>query len=153
MKQYMDKIYNIVNTKYKKKFNRDLNQTTFNQFVKHYMVGGVGILINYSLFNILAYSGLDIKISNAITYMVLLVTMFILQKYFTYRMRQGSAYQPIMFVLNTAVYGFLDTLILILFVNVLQVVPMISKVISIVFLAPLSFLSQKHIVFREKKND
>ena len=80
----IDKIHEYLDQFFKKIFKKDLCKETFTQFIKHYMVGFLGIAINYILFNYLMYLGFGIKISNLYTYIVLTITIFFLQKYFTY---------------------------------------------------------------------
>jgi len=152
MKINPDKAYKLINPVFMKVFRRSLSEKTFRQFIKNYFVGGFGVLLNYTMFNTMIYCGLSIKVSNMITYSVLFIVIFILQKNFTYKPGHFSVMQPLLFLVNVIVYGLLDTLMLLYLINKLHITPLISKIVSIACLSPLSFLSQKFIVFRERKN-
>lgn len=151
MKINPDNVYKRINPVFMKVFKHSLSEKTFRQFLKHYLVGSLGVIINYTLFNILVYSGLDIKPANLITYTVLFIIIFILQMSFTYKPGFFSMRQPALFLLNTLIYGLADTQLLLIMIKGLHITPLISKFISIVCLTPMSFLVQKFIIFRERK--
>jgi putative flippase GtrA len=130
-------------------FKRSLDKTIFTQFVKHYFVGGIGLAVNYLLFNILMFFNLGIEWSNVATYTVVYFTVFGLQKFYTYKPKSHSWKQPILFFIVNFLYGFFDTLILIFLIEHQEWRTFIAKLISIMILAPLSFLLQKYIVFRD----
>ncbi len=149
MKTFVNKIYAILLLILKIISKGKINEPTLKQFIKHYLVGAFGVFLNYSLFNILVFEGLSVKISNTITHAILIVTIFILQRQFTYRVKHFSIWHPILFLLISLVYYICDTLFLILLVDLVSIHPTVSKIITIVILTPLSFLGQKYIVFRD----
>lgn len=141
--------YEILNKQiFNRLFRRNLNKETFTQIIKHYFVGFISAVLNYFGFNLLMIIGFEIKVSNIITYTLVIIVSFILQKYFTYRVKYNSIWQPILFVVNAVVYYVLDTTILILLIDNLLISPWVSKIVSIIILFPLSFIFQKYIVFR-----
>jgi len=141
----------ILNFLFKKIFKQDLNRTTFHQFIKHYLVGSIGMVLNYSIFNFLVLVGLGIVNANACNGVLVTILTFFLQKHFTYQTKHHSWRQPIGFVLVSIGYYVLDTVMLIFLVHKLTISPSIAKLITIALLAPLSFFVQKYIVFREGK--
>jgi len=152
IKKYLAWIYTFLNRHiFRKILKRDLSSETFFQLIKHYMVGFIGAVLNYLSFNLILLTGLGIKVSNILAYIIVIIVSFILQKYFTYKVKRNSIWQPILFVVNGAVYYILDTVILIFFIDHLFISPWISKVISIAILFPISFLFQKFIVFKKTK--
>ena len=155
IKRFSLYFYRILNKYiFYKLFRRNLNEVIFLQFIKHSFVGFLSAALNYLGFNLLLITGLGIKISNMITYILIIFISFILQKYFTYRAKHNSIWQPILFVINALIYYVLDTALLILFIDYLSISPWVSKIVSILILFPLSFISQKYIVFRRfSKND
>lgn len=134
-----------------KLLGKEVSATTFTQFVKHYFVGFLGSVMNYSLFNIMKYGGLETRTANLITGVILTVTVFMLQKYFTYKPDNHSLRQPILFLVNSFLYFFFDTLILMLLIDRMMIAPYISKLLSIVMLSPMSFIFQKFFVFRNNR--
>ena len=149
IKKFILYFYEILNKYiFRRIFKRDLNREVFLQLIKHYFVGLIASVLNYLGFNLLMIMGFEIKISNIITYIFIIIISFILQKYFTYKVKNTSIWQPILFVVNSLIYYIIDTAILILFIDNMLMSPWISKLISIIILSPLSFLFQKYIVFR-----
>ncbi|MBU0672168.1 MAG: GtrA family protein [Candidatus Margulisbacteria bacterium] len=131
-------------------FRRSLSYQTYKQLIKHYFVGGTGSIINYLLFNIFMFNDLGIMISNLFTYSVVIAYSFFMQKYFTYKVYHYTFWQPVLFLLNALAYFLLDTTLLVFMIGELHISPLVAKLISILMLAPLSFLAQKYIVFRGK---
>lgn len=146
------KIYELINGLSLKILKRPFGLASFKQFIKHYFVGFVGSALNYSLFNVFKFANLGTGLANTLTNIIIIVTVFTLQKYFTYKVKEQSIRQPIFFLLNSLVYYILDTAILLLLVDYLKISPLISKIISMVLLSPLSFIFQKYIVFKKKSD-
>lgn len=134
-----------------KMLGKDVSAKTFTQFVKHYFVGFLGSIMNYALFNGMKYAGLETRTANIITGVILTVTIFLVQKYFTYKPDNHSLRQPALFMVNSFLYFFFDTLILMLLIDRLMIAPYISKLMSIVMLSPMSFIFQKFFVFRNNR--
>ncbi len=152
IKKYTLYFYEILNKYiFNRLLKRDLNKETFLQMIRHSFVGFISAALNYLGFNLLMIIGFEIKVSNIITYVFVIIISFILQKYFTYKVKYNSIWQPILFIVNALIYYVLDTTILILFIDNLSISPWVSKLVSILILFPLSFISQKYIVFRTFK--
>ena len=149
IKKYTLYFYEILNKYiFNRLFKRDLSQETFLQMIRHSLVGFTSAVLNYLSFNLLMIIGFEIKVANIITYILIIIVSFLLQKYFTYKVKYKSIWQPILFIVNALIYYVLDTTILILFIDNLSISPWVSKMVSILILFPLSFISQKYIVFR-----
>jgi putative flippase GtrA len=121
---------------------------TLPQFIRHHFVGGTGVILNYLFFNILVHLGLTVGIANTGNYLLLFFIMYYLQRRFTYRQQTPTARQLLLFLANTVAYYLLDTAFLLILIRYYQITPLISKVITLACLTPLSFLSQKFLVFR-----
>ncbi|HNR86845.1 MAG TPA: GtrA family protein [Spirochaetota bacterium] len=153
MTKYLYFFYPPCNFLFKKIFKRELSKTTFLQIVKHYFVGFVISVFNYVIFVMLKKLGHETALSNTITYGVVVVASFLMQKYFTYNAGHHSIWQPILFLMNAITYYVLDTIILLILIDHFGVIPMISKLVSIGSLSPLSFIFQKFFVFKKKESD
>lgn len=147
----LDKGYSILSWLILKIFKKDFSRRLFNQLVKHYSVGFLGSVLNFTLFNLLRYNFFDTKVSNILTYVVVIIVSFLLQKFFTYKVDHHSVWQPVLFVASSLIYMTLETLLLVLLIDKLHLVPLAAKLITIVTLSPLSFIFQKFIVFKNKK--
>jgi putative flippase GtrA len=123
---------------------------TWPQFIRHHFIGGTGVVLNYLLFNLLVRLGLTVGIANTLNYLILFFVMFTLQKTVTYRQKALSWRQLALFLANTIAYYLLDTILLIVLIRYCQIVPLVSKLITLMFLTPFSFLSQKYLVFRDR---
>jgi|SRR3990172_4649088 len=134
-------------------FRRAPGELTYIQFMKHAIVGGGGAVINYVLFNVLVWMRINIIIANTITNIVIIATTFIGQKYFTYQIRSNATTQFALFIIQSILYYLLDTTIVYFFINILTISPLISKLISIVTLMPLSFLFNKYVIFKTRNSE
>ncbi len=148
--QIIHSVFDLINIFFKKIFKKDMCKVTFTQFVKHYMVGSMAVIINYVLFNILMFFNYSIELSNGLTYIVILFFTYFMQRHFTYKAQHFTFWQPVLFFLLTVVYYFLETWLLILMIEKMGVSSLIAKIVSIVGLTPISFFSQKYIIFSEK---
>jgi putative flippase GtrA len=120
------------------------------QVIKHLMVGGAGVLINWIGFSVLRHSGLTTLTSTLIVHAVLLVCIFPLQKHFTFNQESRTRQQIVRFLVNDAGYITLDFLFAWLFIDVIGLLPVIGKACGLIILTPISFLSQRLWVFASK---
>ncbi|MBI5140162.1 MAG: GtrA family protein [Candidatus Vogelbacteria bacterium] len=118
--------------------------------MRHYSVGGLGFVLNYTLFNVLLFMGLKVAVANAINCTGLFFVFFLLQKHFTYKVKADFTHHLFLFIINALFFYFVETSLLILLINKLGVISLVSKGISLLTISPLNFLSQKYIVFRKK---
>lgn len=145
--------YRLINKLFAYLTRKNMDRNAYDQFVRHYFVGGIGTIMNFTIFNFLVYcAGMEIKAANAVNYSILIITTFLLQKYFTYRAGGFSAAQPLLFLVNALLYFLLDTTIITLLAKKASLAPFLCKFFSIGLLTPLSFISQKYLVFR-RNND
>ena len=127
---------------------RKISSNTFRQFLKHYLVGGLGVILNYVLFSILLMFHYSIFITNLVVYTILVIFGFFMQKNFTYKDRRISILQPVLYIILAVCYSSLDTLIINILRERFLIQPFIGKLMSIVLLTPISFISQKFVIFR-----
>jgi len=150
VKKFFKPIYSLLNFLFKKIFKKELSKESFKQFVKHYFVGFIGSSTNYILFNVLKFVGLETVFANTISNIVVVIESFLMQKFFTYKPDSNSLRQPVLFIINSVIYYILDTTIVKILTDILHINPLIGKMVSIVLLSPLSFISQKFIIFKMK---
>lgn len=143
-------IYPPVNSLTQKLFGRVIDEKIFGQIIKHYAVSFFCSLLNYFLFVFLKNYGLGTRSANTITCSVVIVVTFSMQKFFTYKPDNHSMRQPLLFLALAFVMYVLETLILVSVIDGLTVPAKWGKLFSILVLAPLSFIMQKYIVFKNK---
>jgi putative flippase GtrA len=119
------------------------------QFFRHLLVGAIGFIGNYFLFNILKYFRYGTLLSNTVTNVVIIIVVYNLQKYFTYQNKKISLTQPVLYLFNALFYYILDTAILIFLIDKNQVDPKLGKMLSLIVTTPINFLFQKFVVFKE----
>ena len=134
-------------------FGKDLSKKTFGQIVKHYAAGFFGSILNYAIFVILKNSGLGTKLSNTITYFVIIVVMFVTQKFFIYKPDNHSLKQPFLFIMSGFIMYVMETFMLLTMIDGMAFPAKWCKLFSIITLSPLSFIMQKYIVFKNRNKD
>lgn len=118
------------------------------QLIKHLLVGGSGVLVNYFLFLLLRqYYGMSTLVSSIIVHILLLCYIFPLQKYFTFESPLETSSQIKRFLINDGIYMSGDFLLATLFIDILDLLPMYGKAIGLALLAPISFMIQRFWVF------
>ena len=117
---------------------------------KHLIVGGSGVIINYSIFNVLyGIFQLNIFYSTLITHIFLVLIIFPLQKYFTFASSGNFFLEFIKFVVNDIFYFSLDLFFSWFFISFIGLSPLLGKALDLILITPLSFLIQYHIVFKK----
>ena len=144
-------VYPIGNLICRRLFRRSVGYRAFIQLQKHLCVGLVGAILNYVIFNLLKINLISTIWANTIANVIVVLTTFFLQKYYTYQVSHNSIRQPILYVLNSVVYYLLDTVILVILIDYVNQNSFIAKFISLAVLVPISFTFQKYIVFKEKE--
>jgi putative flippase GtrA len=120
-----------------------------HQLFRHLIVGGSGVLFNWVAFSLMRhFTRLSTLDCTLIVHVVLLATIFPLQKLFTFRVKEDAGGQAFRFLLNDAGYIALDWLFAWTFIDWLGLAPFIGKGLGLAILTPLSFLSQRLWVFR-----
>lgn len=153
MKKILLLFYSTIAFIVRKFFKKDLNVTIYFQFIKHGFIGLCVALINYVIFNVQKYFGISTTLANTFSNIIVVIITYLLQKYFTYRVRYTSIRQIILFIINSIIYYITDTGILYFQIDLCGISPYIGKFISLLILFPLSFLFQKYIVFKPNQTN
>jgi len=118
------------------------------QAVRHLMVGGTGVLINWTLFSFLrGYLEFSTLSSTLICHAVMIACIFPMQKFFTFNERSRPHRQFVKFLINDAFYITFDYLFAYLFIDVIGLIPVVGKLLGLALLTPMSFMSQRFWVF------
>lgn len=120
-----------------------------HQLFRHLIVGGSGVLFNWIAFSLMRhFTRLSTLDCTLIVHVILLATIFPLQKLFTFRVKQDARGQALRFLANDAGYIALDWFLAWSFIDWLGLPVFIGKGLGLAVLTPLSFLSQRLWVFR-----
>lgn len=121
------------------------------QIVRHLLVGGSGVIVNYVLFIILRqYYEFSTLISSIIVHIVLVCYIFPLQKYFTFSNPLNTSSQIFRFLANDVLYSSGDFLLAYLFIDLIGLSPFFGKAFALALLTPMSFIIQRFWVFSHK---
>ncbi|MES2509944.1 MAG: GtrA family protein [Pseudomonadota bacterium] len=122
------------------------------QLVRHLIVGGSGVVFNWVVFSLLRhFTALSTLQCTLVVHVVLLATMFPLQKVFTFKKKSHGSRQAIRFLINDAGYITLDYLFAWGFIDLLGLPAWLGKGCGLAILTPLSFLSQRLWVFSDSQ--
>lgn len=150
MKRYIEFSHSLFNKINKLIFNKEVSIHSYNQFLRYLIIAGGGALLNYSLFNILKYFNFGTIIANTMVNIIVIITTFIGQKYYTYRVKENTGSQALLFIIQSIVYYLVDTSILVYLIDYLKISAIFSKLVSLSILSFLSFLFQKYVIFKVK---
>lgn len=128
-------------------YRRDVSKGLYAKILKYYSVATSTVILNYILFNVLYYCGFGTTASNLITYSIVFIVAFTLQKLFTFKATGWLYQQFLLFLIYAFVFYLFDTCILIVLIDKLSFSPLISKIISIALISPINFIIQKKYVF------
>jgi putative flippase GtrA len=126
------------------------NMGLCGQAVRHLMVGGTGVIFNWFIFSALRQNTeLSTLQCTLLVHAVLLFTIFPIQKFFTFRNIDRARPQMARFLINDFAYVSMDFLLANLFIDILQLQPIVGKAIGLMILTPMSFAMQRFWVFRD----
>lgn len=168
--------YLCTEVRYKQNYMREqigklVKQESFRQLVKYGIVGVVGLIIDMGVFYLLvkrfsvhypfssfisdmlggnmSVGMLDILISNIISSTLAIINNFLLNSYFTFKVTDQKLKRFASFA-SIAVMGLvISSLLLTLFIGIMKIDDMISKVLAIFIVAAIQFGINKFFTFKQ----
>jgi putative flippase GtrA len=148
-----------------------VKQKSFRQLVKYGIVGVVGLIIDMGIFYLLvkkfsvhypfssfisdmlggnmSVGMLDILVSNIISSTLAIINNFLLNSYFTFKVTDKKLKRFASFA-GIAVIGMvISSLLLTLFIGIMKIDDMISKVLAIFIVAAIQFGINKFFTFKQ----
>jgi len=118
------------------------------KFIKYALIGLIGLILDMGLFYILhKLLGVNYVISNVISSSIAILHNFILNSYFTFKVTNKKAQRFFSFY-GIALIGLVfSTLLLALFIDILGIDSMVSKLISIFTVAIFQYFLNKKLTF------
>lgn len=148
-----------------------VKQESFRQLVKYGMVGVVGLVIDMGVFYLLvkkfsvhypfssfisnilggnmSVGMLDILISNIISSTLAIINNFLLNSYFTFKVTDKKLKRFVSFASIAAIGMVISSMLLTLFIGIMKMDDMLSKVFAIFIVAAIQFGINKFFTFRQ----
>ncbi|UPA22468.1 GtrA family protein [Candidatus Peribacteria bacterium] len=135
-----------------------------SQLWKFMIAGGSGAIIDFSLLNLLSVgAGLDPRFANIFSTLISSLAVFLINKFFAFRHRQGNAgKQAMRFAMAYALAYFLNVAFTALFITIgvyllpqvaLPIISNLSKAAAIGAVMFWNYFLLHSFVFRQKKNN
>ncbi|MDR1090848.1 MAG: GtrA family protein [Prevotella sp.] len=146
-------------------------QESFRQLVKYGIVGVVGLIIDMGVFYLLvkkfsvhypfssfisnilrgnmSVGMLDILISNIISSTLAIINNFMLNSYFTFKVTDKKLKRFTSFAGIAVIGMIISSLLLTLFIGIMKIDDMVSKVLAILIVAAVQFGINKFFTFRQ----
>ena len=130
---------------------RDLYKK-YEEIINYVITGGFGTILNIGCFAILRNLNLDITTSNVIAWIITIIVVYILSRFFVFKTagQKDSTREFIMFVLARLATLGIEILILNLTIEVLHINELVSKTAAQVIVIILNYVLSKLLVFTKK---
>ncbi len=139
----------------KEKIDIILKKVLNRTFIMYVIFGVVTSLENIALYAALIYTGMDYKIANVITLLVVKLSCYVVNKLFVFQTKCGSfsalVKEFIRFVVTRGITMVIDLVGVIVLVELLAVDELISKAVLMVIVVILNyFFGKKHVFVKTK---
>lgn len=117
------------------------------KFIKYLIFGGIGVLVDYSIFYILVDYGLYYQFANALGYLFGTMISFLFNRKLTFNVTDRATYRFILFA-GVAILGYLlSATILFFLVDFFNMDAKLVKFITLPIVAIFQFTLNKNITF------
>jgi len=132
-------------------FYTKLSSSDITKFVKYGFVGVMGLVVDMGVFYLMYNKlGVNYVVSNIVSSTLAVIHNFIWNSYFTFKVTDSKLKRFISFYLIALVGMAISTGLLGLFIDVIKMDAMISKLISVLTVAVIQFFFNKKFTFRLK---
>lgn len=138
-----------------KKLISKINKDTLGQFFKFAIVGILNTIITVTLFFLL-YKLCNIYyiFSTILAYSAGILNSYLWNKYWTFRIKKSSIVRELLKFLTINLIGLgLNTILMILFVEILKTEKILAQIFTVGFVMILNFLGSKFWVFKKIKRN
>ena len=122
--------------------------SNLSKFIKYGLIGLIGLILDMGLFYILhKLLGINYVLSNIVSSSTAILHNFILNSYFTFRVTDKK-FQRFLSFYGIALIGLVfSTLLLALFIDILGIDSMVSKLIAVFTIAIFQYFLNKKLTF------
>jgi|APSaa5957512535_1039671.scaffolds.fasta_scaffold21134_4 putative flippase GtrA len=117
------------------------------KFIKYLIFGGVGVLVDYSIFYILVDYSLHYQFANASGYLFGTIVSFLFNRKLTFNVIDRVAYRFMLFVGVAAIGYLLSATILFFLVDFFSMDAKFVKLITLPIVAIFQFILNKNVTF------
>ncbi len=122
------------------------------KIIKYGLVGVLGLVVDMGVFYLMHKKmGINYVVSNITSSSLAVVHNFIMNSYFTFKVTDDKLKRFVSFYLIALIGMAISTGLLALFIDVLKLDSMISKLISILIVALIQYFFNKKLTFRTYK--
>lgn len=131
----------------------DFLKKDLNGFIRFAIVGSTGMIIDFSIvFFLKEVLGIDLYVSNSLSFTVSSLSNYVLNKIFTFRERLGFSYNQFLKFFLISILGLiLSTISIYMMCQFLQIGIYISKLLSILIVSMWNYSANKIFTFRKVK--
>jgi putative flippase GtrA len=135
-------------------FFRKYGNHGITRFIKYGLVGVLGLVVDMGIFYLMNKKlGINYVVSNITSSSLAVIHNFILNSYFTFNVTDKKLKRFLSFYAIALVGMGISTGLLVVFIDVLKLDSMISKLISIIIVALIQYFFNKKLTFRTKKSE
>ena len=131
------------------KLLKKVSEANIKQFIKYGVTGGLAFLLEYSTFYVLnSILGLWYIWSNSLAMTFGFALSFTLNRYWSFKSTSNVIKQLFMYGALFLINLGISNLLMMLFIDILSIKPMISKIIAICILICWNYIIYKKIIFK-----
>ncbi len=128
---------------------RFMKNQTLIEFIKFSIVGAINTMVDFGVFSLLLTNGCPILLSQIISYGCGMLNSFIMNRSWTFKENKSNEYsEPLKYVVANVVTLILVSVLILLFINLVNLPVLIAKVICTGIGMVINFLSSKFWVFQ-----
>lgn len=122
---------------------------TINQFIKFNLVGILNTALDFAVFTLLIFLGVQYLISQVISYSCGIINSYLWNKFWTFKQKKGfSGFEALKFIVVNILSLGISLLMLYVFRDKVGLHVMVSKVIATFFSVIVNFTGNKFWVFK-----
>ena len=138
----------------KQLFERMLKKALIREMVVYVIFGALTTIVGFGTYALFIYAGLGVVLANTLSHLFAILFAYITNKIWVFRARNFSAKRItaefLKFLSSRLLTYVVDTLLLILLVEVLLYGPFLSKAATSVVVIILNYFASKLVVFNKK---
>lgn len=125
---------------------------TKREFIRYLLVGGSATLIDWSLFYIFAIVlGIYYQVALVISFSISCIFNYYFSRIFTFRSKSQKIFSQFsLFLLVIAIYLSMSIFLMFIFVELILIEKMISKILTTGFMLIVNYLLNKYLTFNKR---
>ena len=121
----------------------------YQQFIKYAFFGGIGVLSDITLYALFIILGINYQIANAAGYLIGTLLSFILNRHYTFDVKDYMFKRLITFLSIASVGYICSAFLLYIFVQLVGIHAILAKVLTLGLVLMIQFTLNKRITFKK----